>query len=157
MSSLVDYSNQRLSLPIHLEYNLADVNGSSFIGFIPVNYNKVLSTNNYTDEAYKMYHSNGTYYGQMPTQWTPGATTQNVGDFFEIDININEQIFNDLDLNELVLDPERFGIDKADIFNPEIVDIEWEKAASSEISGNFRHARATNENKRESELPSLGF
>jgi len=84
-----NYSNQRLSLPIHLEYNLADVNGSSFIGFIPVNYNKVLSTNNYTDEAYKMYHSNGTYYGQMPTQWTPGATTQNVGDFFEIDININ--------------------------------------------------------------------
>ena len=43
------------------------------------------------------------------------------------DININEQIFNDLDLNELVLDPERFGIDKGDIFNPEIVDIEWEK------------------------------
>jgi len=47
------------------------------------------------------------------------------------DININEQIFNDLDLNELVLDPERFGIDKGDIFNPEIVDIEWEKAASN--------------------------
>ena len=84
-----NYSNQKLSLPIHLEYNLADINGLSFIGFIPINYNKIITTGNYSDDAYKIYHSNGNYYSKMPTEWTTGATAQNVGDLFEIDININ--------------------------------------------------------------------
>ena len=59
------------------------------IGFIPVNYNKNLSTNNYNDEAYKIYINASNYYGQFPIQWNPNAIAQNPGDKFEIDIDIN--------------------------------------------------------------------
>jgi hypothetical protein len=49
-----NYSNQALSLPIHLEYTVPKDLNSSLIGLIPVWANKILTTGDYSDAAYKV-------------------------------------------------------------------------------------------------------
>jgi gliding motility-associated-like protein len=79
------YSDQKLKLPIHLEWNTS-VTGIGMLGLLPVGSAK--STSNYTDEAYKVYHNATNIYGWSPPipNWSFTGTYV-ANDLIEMDIN----------------------------------------------------------------------
>jgi gliding motility-associated-like protein len=79
------YSDQKLKLPIHLEWT-TDATNHVMFGLLPVGRTKVPA--NYTDNAYKVYHNSGNIYGYLPpiSGWAFNRP-YTAGDLIEMDIN----------------------------------------------------------------------
>ncbi|APD08010.1 non-specific serine/threonine protein kinase [Flavobacteriaceae bacterium UJ101] len=82
------YSNEKLTLPIHLEFKQAETRkGIGMFGLIPDTTAQV--TTHYNDKGYKFYmHSNGNVYGYFTKAWNFTHKAQ-ADELYEIDIDEN--------------------------------------------------------------------
>ena len=79
------YSNELLSLPIHLEF-FTDRNGLKMIGFLPLEGFDTLTY--WRDDAFKFYtHTNGLLYGKLPNNYSFIMPNVGEGSVAEMDID----------------------------------------------------------------------
>jgi hypothetical protein len=81
---LSSYSNENLTLPIHLEYKVSSQSAYSMIGLLPSAGTQ--TTANWNDGAYKFYNYGTTLFGYFPSAWT-FSQAQVANELYTIDIN----------------------------------------------------------------------
>ncbi|NDE11462.1 MAG: hypothetical protein EBZ95_13015, partial [Chitinophagia bacterium] len=86
------YSNQSLTLPIHLEFKDNGNAGYTMFGLLPILGTKTLA--NYTDDAYKIYLNTTSVQGYLPNTGVlpslgyPANSNLVIGDLWQMDIDI---------------------------------------------------------------------